>query len=318
MDLVSVIVPAYNVEDYIDRCIKSILSQSYENMEIIIIDDGSKDNTFLKCEEARKKDSRIFVYRQENFGVSVARNIGIEKAKGNYICFVDADDYVDSMYVEIMISNIKNTKADMAVTMCSRNEILTTSKIQKKNNIELWNNKDALTNLLCRDIYANGVVGKLYKKEIIKNLKFKENLKIGEDKLFVYSAVDICRNIVFQDISLYCYCTRNGSAMNSKFDDRYLDVIKVNEALYKRWTYRYPEMTDLFKKEVIISYVRCIQNGINDDSKKARYIREIFINKIKNCKTKEILKYCNKKEKILFLLEKNAITLLKIYENKKK
>lgn len=315
MKLVSIIIPAYNVENYIERCLVSVLEQTYNQLEIIIVDDGSSDGTYKKCENFANADSRIQLYSQKNAGVSSARNYGLNKAQGDYICFVDADDYVSSIYVEVMLQDIKSTNSEISITMCQRN----TEPVDKNTNtsVEVWNYKETLLNLLTRDIYANGVVGKLFKKQVIEDLYFDTCLRIGEDKLFVYSAIDKCNKVVFHDINLYCYCIRSGSAMKSKFDERYLDVQMVNNTLYKTWINRYPELERLFKKEVVISYVRCVQDSLQDDSKEALKLRKKFLNEIKKCKFSDIKEYCSKKEKCLIILIKNALWIFKIYEKKK-
>lgn len=316
MKLVSVIIPAYNVENYIERCLQSILVQTYRYIEIIIIDDGSSDSTYEKCLMIADTDERIQLYKQNNQGVSAARNQGMEIAKGDYLCFIDADDFVSPLYVETMLNNLVNANADLSIVMCTRGDKIISNTDSYE--IEIWDNRETLINLMRRDIYANGVSIKLFTREIIKGIYFERDIKIGEDKLFVYKVIDKCEKIVFQNISLYCYFIRNGSAMHSKFDSRYLDVKKVNENLYKMWTKRYPDLAPLFTKEVIMSYVRCVQDSFSDNSATALRLRQIFVADIKKCKFSEIRGYCTKKEKCLVFVVKNCLWIFKIYERLKR
>lgn len=315
MKLVSIIIPAYNVENYIERCIQSLLAQTYKCLEIIIVDDGSSDSTHEKCLMIANTDKRIQLYEQNNQGVSAARNRGMEIAKGDYLCFVDADDFVSPLYVEIMLNNLVSENADLSMVMCTRGDKIISSTDSYET--EIWDNREALINLMRRNIYANGVCSKLFKREVIKDINFDIDLKIGEDKLFVYKVIDKCAKIVFQNISLYCYFMREGSAMHSKFDSRYLNVKSVNENLYKMWTNRYPDLKPLFTKEVTMSYVRCVQDSFSDNSVAALKLRQLFVVDIKKCKFGEIGYYCTKKEKCLIFMAKNCSWIFKTYEKLK-
>ena len=114
-DLITIVIPIYKVENYLDKCVKSVINQTYKNLEIILVDDGSPDNCPKKCDEYEKKDTRIKVIHKENGGLSDARNAGIDIAKGKYITFIDSDDYIDSDYVETYYNKIKNCNYDVVV-----------------------------------------------------------------------------------------------------------------------------------------------------------------------------------------------------------
>ena len=170
MDLISAIVPVYNVEKYLYRCVDSILKQTYENFELILIDDGSPDNCSQMCDELSEKDSRIKVIHQENQGLSAARNSGIKIAKGNYLTFIDSDDWISNTMFEDLINLIKEKNADISIC----NFIVTDGNaIYKKNTKaeEKLYSKDEFMKIILR-VNSNRCIhyawGKLYKKYVIE------------------------------------------------------------------------------------------------------------------------------------------------------
>ena len=168
-ELISLIIPVHNVEKYLYECIESVICQTYTNLEIILIDDGSKDKSGEICEEYGKKDNRIIVIHQENGGVSSARNIGLEVAKGKYISFVDSDDYIEKTFIEELYKKIKEN--DAQISMCGlnkiddNNEILGTYGYSK----DFIDGRELLENKYIQDGY---LWNKLYSAEIWKNQRF--------------------------------------------------------------------------------------------------------------------------------------------------
>ena len=128
-NLISVILPIYNVSDYLDRCMKSVINQTYKNIEIIMVDDGSTDDSALKCDEYKEKDDRIVVFHKENGGLSDARNYGIKRASGDYITCVDSDDFVDLDYIEYLYSLI--TKYNVKMSICQHRVLYSNGKVKE-------------------------------------------------------------------------------------------------------------------------------------------------------------------------------------------
>ncbi len=220
--LISVIVPIYNVEKYLDRCIKSIVNQTYENLEIILVDDGSPDNSPKMCDEWAKKDKRIKVIHKENGGVSSARNIGIDKSRGEWITFVDADDYIEPTYAEDMlaVSNDFDTK----YICCGYNKVYSNKSetINSSGEIIELNKKDFLIALLNVQTSYGFVHMKLIHKDVIGNVRFNEELPVGEDALF---NVQLCKNLdkaVIYNKPLYNYRINLNSVVR-KYDEHYVD-----------------------------------------------------------------------------------------------
>ena len=211
--MISVIVPVYKVENYIEECIMSIINQTYANFELILIDDGSPDKSGDICDYFAGIDHRIKVIHKENQGVSSARNDGIRIAKGKFICFIDSDDYVEDNYLQLLKSNI--LKGGMAVCDARSDRRL---KIVEK--CDVLNPKDAQVSVLSSNGIGGLVGGKLYDAEIIRNneLEFETDLFICEDLLFIIKYLSyITSNVVWNHSALYYYRPNQNGAVNKRF-----------------------------------------------------------------------------------------------------
>lgn len=219
-ELISIIVPVYNVEQYLDDCLISIINQTYKNLEIILIDDGSTDKSGKICDEYAKKDSRIIVIHKENGGVSSARNAGLRIAKGAYIGFVDPDDWIAEDMYEVLYSNAKKYDADVSV--CKYKIV----KNRRKDNLNAINlikhNKtiglDAIKSmcymLSSNKFYDCGLCNKLYKKEVVPY--FNQNISVAEDLLFNFEIYFRKENVsCWDDSEKYFYYYRSDSACHS-------------------------------------------------------------------------------------------------------
>ena len=216
--LISIIVPVYNVELYLDTCISSLIDQSYKNIEIILIDDGSTDGSAVICDYYAKLDHRVIVVHQNNSGVSMARNKGIEISSGEFLMFVDSDDYIHPKICEILLNTIKRDKSDIVFS-----RYLKTSRIDEKFNEEQvvssehLSIKDSLNKIIDLN-YPEGVnaVAKLYKAPIVKKHGFKQGYPLGEDQEFIFSVILDCNTISFIDAILYFYVYRENSAGHNR------------------------------------------------------------------------------------------------------
>ena len=224
--LVSIIVPAYNVENNIPYCLNSLISQTYENIEIICIDDGSKDNTKSVIESFAEKDSRIRLISQNNSGVSAARNNGLDNAKGEFIAFVDSDDYVAGNFIERLLELITEHSADIA--KCRGRGVTSYDYVEPTPEnptvISERNTHEALS------IYYDGVFygwyaddasviwNCLYKSEVLKNIRFDTAINKGEDDCFIQMAVGSAEKIVYIDERLYFYYNNEISLTHTKDD----------------------------------------------------------------------------------------------------
>ena len=228
--LVSVIIPFYNSENYLYDCLQSVRKQTYRNIEIILVDDGSRDGSYEICEKELKKDQRIKLFSQENGGVSKARNLGIDNAKGKYICFVDSDDLVMEDFIEKMINFID--KADIVI--CG---FIKLKEDEKKYILEdrgLLSEDKVYYNTMCNNMIGLYSVNKMYKTSIINkyNIRFKENIAVGEDMVFLTTYYHYCKSFFYINEPLYTYKINQTSVMQGmytlrKFNYKSLTVLEA-------------------------------------------------------------------------------------------
>ncbi|MGM5693734.1 glycosyltransferase family 2 protein [Streptococcus suis] len=221
MAIVSIIVPIYNVEKYLSKCIESILKQTYEDIEILLVNDGSTDNSEFICLEFANKDNRIRYFKKENGGLSDARNYGIDRAKGNYLVFVDSDDFLESEFVEQLFRAIVRENAMVAITGYDRvdaqGHFLRTERLST--NKSILAGRDICKKMLEAEGHRFVVVwNKLYKKELFDCHRF-ENGKLHEDEYFTYRLLyDLEKVAIVQDC-LYHYVERENSITTSNMTE---------------------------------------------------------------------------------------------------
>lgn len=233
---ISVIIPVYQVEKYLVECIDSVCNQNYKNLEIILVDDGGKDNSGAICDEYAKKDKRIKVIHKKNGGLSDARNAGIEKATGKYICFIDSDDSVSQKYIEDLYYHLIKNNADISI--CSYQEIYSKEDIREivsDNRDLVYTSKETLKNMYSKDIGIEMIVAwnKLYKIELFNDIRYPIG-KIHEDEFTTYKLIYKAKKIVYFSEQLYYYYQRNnGSIMRSSYNEKRLDYIEAMEERLK-------------------------------------------------------------------------------------
>lgn len=260
--MVSVIVPVYNVEKYLNKCVDSIINQTYKDLEIILVDDGSKDTSGEICDEYPDKDCRIKVIHKENGGLSSARNTGIDFSTGEILMFVDSDDYIDPRMVEILYKNMKTHSAD--ISMCDFYMLYENDKIEKCEDpaCYVFCGEEILNNLEDNAFCYAVVVNKLYKREIFNNLRYPIG-KLHEDEYMVHRVMYNCQKLVFTKTKLYYYIKRDDSITGKFTSKRFNDLM---DAFYDRiFFYKEKGLKDLYLKEVeayIYRYMRfCQQYG---------------------------------------------------------
>lgn len=291
---ISVIVPIYNSEKYLRRCINSILCQTYSNLEIILINDGSTDNSKAICEEYVHKDSRIKFISKKNTGVSDTRNIGIEKSTGKYIGFVDSDDVIKKNMFEILYTNITKYNADLSAC-----------EINIKNK-KYDNSKKVISNnrFLKFMLEENGPQGylwnKLYKKSIIEENKIllDTSIHICEDLLFNCKYLEKSSKVIYEKTDLYIYIDRKDSASNKEFDYKWVTILDAYEKMKEIYKNKENDIFDLFKAYYILT---------NINTKTKMYLA--------NIKDKNIINRCNSNISLYLedvLKSKNICIKLKI------
>ena len=245
---ISVIIPIYNVEKYLRRCLDTVINQTYKKLEIILVDDGSNDTSGNICDEYANKDERIKVIHKENGGLSDARNVGIKNSSGKYIALIDSDDFIDKKMLKILIENLKKTNADISI--CTF-KMFYNDKIEiiqnTKNNITLYNKKEALQKLLSTNDtkITNHAWNKLYKKELFNEIYYPKGRNF-EDIGTTYKLFDKSNLIVHTDYIGYYYYQRDDSITGSMNIKSMKDSLYLIKQRYKFLIEKYPE----FKEEL--------------------------------------------------------------------
>jgi len=311
MKKVSIIVPIYNVEKYLRKCIESILNQTYKNIELILINDGSPDNSADICVEYSKRDKRIKFISQDNSGVSIARNTGIKEATGDYILFIDSDDYIEKYTIETLVNSVEDK--DMIVCSYYKEKEEKPKKEMPVTQKYLVSKKNMLQQIHTNKAIYGYIWNKLYKKSIIDkyNIEFRSNIAICEDLLFNIEYLDKAdTDIVITNEKLYHYIMRGNSAVNAKNINKKLTALasyQIIEELYKE---KYPFALEHLYCGIFQMYFRLKLDtyivGIKDKEKIALYNKKMketyrIIIRNKDIRSKLKLKYFIEKNLFIFI-----------------
>ncbi|CUQ42747.1 putative glycosyltransferase EpsJ [Clostridium paraputrificum] len=245
---ISVIVPIYNVEEYLDECIKSIVNQSYKNLEIILVNDGSKDRSLFICNKYQCEDERIRIISKENGGLSDARNAGLSVATGDYISFIDGDDYLELDMYKFLVDKIQKYNADIAICGLYRSEEDYRDKMTRK--VELtFNSEQALATMFKETYFNTSACDKLFKRELFSSIKFPVG-KIYEDLFTIYKVIDSASCIVYNSDPKYFYRITDGSITNCKFSEKNLDFLQATEEILCFLQEYYPNIIPTMKNRL--------------------------------------------------------------------
>ena len=215
--LVSILSPCYNVEMLLPQCLDSIVNQTYTNLQIVLIDDGSKDNTWRVLQDYASRDSRIEIYHQDNQGVAVTRNRLLEKVKGDWVLFVDADDWIESDMVETLLSLAIKREADIVECKNAIND----SQCNKENfEISQWPQEEAVFQFLRHIDFGGSLWNKLIKTNLLDKERFPDNVFYGEDALFCWHVLQKINTIVRTSAQYYHYRMNDSSISHQKYDDK--------------------------------------------------------------------------------------------------
>lgn len=242
--MVSIIVPVYNTENELPRCLTSIVNQSYKDLEIICIDDGSADRSGVIADEFARGDSRIRVIHKSNGGESSARNAGLKLAKGEYIAFCDCDDYLDTDMYEVLVSEIKKKQADIAAAGWYQEDLFQMREVKNVKPVEniVFGRDQFLRYLYMRDSYRGLAYmwNKLYRREILRDKEggqifFDETMQIGADVLYLAEAALQAKRVIYIDRPFYHYCQREESGCRTKDPARLRDWLRAYEKVIQRF-----------------------------------------------------------------------------------
>lgn len=293
-DLISIIIPIYNVEKYLEKCINSVLEQTYGNIEVILVDDGSPDNCGKICDEYKKKDSRIIVIHKKNGGLSDARNKGIDIANGKYIYFLDSDDYIERDTIQYLYSIICKYNAQIAIagirdTFEHQSKNKKNSTGSKEEVVKILNSKEALETMLYNTEFSNMACNKLYEKKLFSKIRYPKG-KLYEDLGTTYKVLDLASEIVLSSKMTYNYLAdRKSSIMNQKYSKNRMQSLIFMEEIVDFVRKKYP---DIEVAAISRMYMECIfillklpfTNNKDDNKKVKNFIKKYRWVVIKNKK----------------------------------
>ncbi|MED3939488.1 glycosyltransferase family 2 protein [Priestia megaterium] len=277
MPAISIIVPVYNVEEYLEKCIDSILKQTFKDFELILVNDGSTDNCGEICDKYVGKDNRVRVIHKKNGGLSDARNSGIEAAKGHYIGFVDSDDWIEPNMYEILYTLCVENGAD--ISTCSINIWDKENKRKcwgASNTTKIFDSRIAIKYMYDDKLSGFTAWNKLYNKNVFKNIRFPKG-RIYEDAAIMYKIYDNSNQIIFIDNPLYNYIYRRSSITRSSFSEKRFDVVLNYEETYIYMQKNYPEMCEKLDNIYFASLRNMVVDIVNERSllSNYKYIRKI-------------------------------------------
>lgn len=290
--MIDVIIPVYNVEKYIDRCIMSVINQTYKDINIILIDDGATDQSGTICDKYAAKYDNITVYHKENGGLSSARNYGIDKSTADYISFVDCDDYLNKKWYENLYQAIRKYDADMVsagVTLVydktdtgADEDLLPPVKIEEVDKAEMYRR------MFAQDVVDVSVCTKLFKAKVFQNIRFPLG-ELYEDMQTIEAIVETCEKLVVAEDRGYFYYQRPGSIMYGAMDIRRMKLISCMEGLYDKMAKKYPKAVEAARARRVRCYIHVYNRAIFD--KNYRDQVKVLQDKIRN--EKKFVRECN-------------------------
>lgn len=313
-NLISIIIPVYNVEEYFQRCIDTVINQTYKNIEIILVDDGSTDNSGKLCDEYAAVDNRIKVIHQVNKGVGLARRAGMEGASGKYVGFVDPDDYVDERMFEILYKDISESGSDIAVCTSYRVELsgeknLYFAKLKDK---QIFEGENVFIMYL-QDYFSSQLTNKLFNIKLFENIAFS-NKRIGEDAEIVFHLFYNTKKIIYNPKALYYYIKRDNSITESNKKHNTEILYDIYYIYVDRFNFLKQNVPHLLKyyitgfSKALFSMYETLLFDANYDDLKNKILEELRLNK------DLIDKYCklkfSKKIKLWSLI--NCLFLFKV------
>ena len=274
-DLITIIIPVYNVELYLNRCIESVINQTYKDIEIILINDGSTDNSEEICNKYAKRDKRISVINKKNGGLSDARNVGIDYSSGNYLFFLDSDDWLSKNAIEILYNNIIKYNADISIGTLK--DVFSFDKLvysNYKDLVSLYSKEEALENLMYMHGFGNSACGKLFKSSLFNNIRFPYR-KLYEDLATVYKIFSKSDKAVLIDSEIYFYYQNIYSIMHKKYNVNRLQALHFAKEEYNFIFKNFKEILPSARYRLFFECV-CVMNDMPFFCKDKKFVYNLL------------------------------------------
>lgn len=273
--LVSIVVPVYNVEKYLRQCLDSIINQTYSEIQIILVDDGSTDSSGMICDEYAGNDTRIEVVHQKNQGLSGARNTGIACSRGEYIIFVDSDDFIDTDMIRTFIDAMEPEVSIVScgAVLCDEDGKFLHSEHRSQS--YKYIGKEQIKAMFHDRAYTVTAWGKLYSRKLFEEVKFPLG-KYHEDMYTTYKLVDQSCGTLILDRAMYWYRQVGSSIMHQQFKEKHLDAIEANEIRAQFIQKNYPEFMEEAKASIAYICCKCAEKMISSSCKDRRYRKRIL------------------------------------------
>lgn len=309
--LISVIVPIYKVEEYLSRCVDSIINQTYKNLEIILVDDGSPDDCPKICDDYARKDNRVKVIHKRNGGLSDARNAGMKVATGEYVSFIDSDDYISLDFIKVLYDTVVLENSD--IVECSVVEFYEDGHFDRYTddlNVSSCETIEGLSMLISENQFHQHVWNKLYKANQVLDIPFAVG-KLNEDEFWTYQIFGQAKKITKINKTMYFYFQRSNSIMGNTYSSKRLDALegKINRQKYIEQYF--PELSNIAKVDLNMSFMFAYQSVLkwlsNEEKKKALIVLKRYIKQY-HLSIKEILMLSGNIKKY-FILSKISFSL---------
>lgn len=269
---VSVIIPVYNVEKYLMRCIQSVLTQTYENYEVILVDDGSTDSSGKMCDDFARLDNRVHTFHKTNGGLSDARNFGVIRSKGEYVVFVDSDDYVSKDYVEYLVTLRKRYNVDIAVARFVSYTKDDYHFNQNADDEKCLTTEEALIAMMYKINFSVSANAKIYKKELVERHPYPVG-SIYEDLATTYKIIADCKKIAYGDRKIYCYRQREGSITHQNISEEHLSGIVAAKEELRYMKKFFPSAVKAARFSVVYTIILLMDNVIYGTENNIYYFR---------------------------------------------
>lgn len=275
--IVTILIPAYNAAAFLPKCLETVLNQTYRYLQVVIVDDGSKDDTWAVCQRYASSDNRIEIYHQNNQGVATTRNHLLEKVKGNYVLFVDADDWIEEGMIEFLVNEVQNHDAD--VSMCRM--VVNDTPVSDVYKEEVIAQPEIIKRFLFHDELRGSLCNKLVKASLLQSIKINGEISYGEDALFCWRFLQKTKKMVLTDRQLYHYRMNGASISHQSFGDKKLTGHNTWQIITEETSKKYPQYLPIAQARHCVEDILLYRNAAHSHypyNDKVKLLKSTIIN----------------------------------------